>query len=201
MHPDTNEGSKPPVASGRPILVWDLPTRLFHWLLAALVITSFVTGKIGGLWMQYHMWSGYAILELIGFRLAWGVVGGRHARFSAFLRGPGAVLRYVLTMHRRDTPEPLGHNPLGGWSVMAMLITLLIQALTGLFANDDIFIEGPLFSWVNKAASDWLTHVHRLNQKIILLLVAVRRSGGGLFAQHFECHADGCVFLLLGFPA
>ncbi len=76
MNPDTNEGSKPTMASGRPILVWDLPTRLFHWLLVALVITSFVTGKIGGLWMQYHMWSGYAILGLLLFRLAWGVVEG-----------------------------------------------------------------------------------------------------------------------------
>ncbi len=173
MNPDTNQGSKPPVASGRPILVWDLPTRLFHWLLVALVITSFVTGKIGGLWMQYHMWSGYAILGLLLFRLAWGVVGGRHAHFSAFLRGPGAVLRYVRTMHRREAPEHLGHNPLGGWSVMAMLITLLVQAVTGLFANDDIFTEGPLYPWVSKATSDWLTRIHRLNQEAILLIVAI----------------------------
>ncbi len=173
MYPDTNEASKPPLASGRPILVWDLPTRLFHWLLAALVVTSFVTGKIGGLWMRYHMWSGYAILELIVFRLAWGIVGGRHARFSAFLRGPGAVLRYARTMLRRDAPKHLGHNPLGGWSVLAMLIALLVQAVTGLFANDDIFTEGPLYPWVRKATSDWLTRIHRLNQEAILAIVAV----------------------------
>ncbi len=173
MNPDTNEGSTPPVASGRPILVWDLPTRLFHWLLVALVITSFVTGNIGGLWMQYHVWSGCAILGLLLFRLAWGFVGGRHARFSAFVRGPGAALRYAQTMLRRDAPKHLGHNPLGGWSVLAMLIALLIQAVTGLFANDDIFIEGPLYSWVNKAASDWLTRIHRLNQEAVLLIVAV----------------------------
>lgn len=173
MNPDTNEGSKPPVASDRPILVWDLPTRLFHWLLVALVIASFVTGKIGGLWMQYHVWSGCAILGLLLFRLAWGFVGGRHARFSAFVRGPGAVLRYAQTMLRRDAPKHLGHNPLGGWSVLAMLIALLIQAVTGLFANDDIFTEGPLYPWVSKATSDWLTRIHRLNQEAVLLIVAV----------------------------
>lgn len=123
--------------------------------------------------MQYHMWSGYAIFGLLLFRVAWGFVGGRHARFSAFVCGPGAVLRYAKTMLNRDAPRHLGHNPLGGWSVLAMLVGLLVQAVTGLFANDDIFIEGPLYPWVSKATSDWLTHIHRLNQEVILLLVAV----------------------------
>ncbi len=161
------------MADGRPILVWDLPTRLFHWLLATLVIVSFVTGKTGGLWMQYHMWSGCAIFGLLLFRLTWGVVGGRHARFSNFVRGPGAVVRYGRTMLQRGTPRHLGHNPLGGWSVLAMLIALLIQATTGLFANDDIFTEGPLYPWIDKATSDWLTRIHNLNQHTILLLVSV----------------------------
>ena len=173
MNPDESKGSKPLEASGRLILVWDLPTRLFHWLLVALVITSFATGKIGGLWMKYHMWSGYAIFGLLLFRVAWGFVGGRHARFSDFVCGPGAVLRYARTLIDRQPPRHLGHNPLGGWSVLAMLIALLVQAVTGLFSNDDIFIEGPLYPWVSKAASDWLTHIHKLNQEIILLLVAV----------------------------
>lgn len=173
MNPDARQGSKSPEASSRPILVWDLPTRVFHWLLVALVITSFVTGKIAGLWMQYHIWCGCTIFGLLVFRLTWGFVGGKYARFSDFVYGPGAVLRYALTLHRRDAPEYLGHNPLGGWSVLAMLTTLLIQAVTGLFANDDIFTEGPLYPWVNKATSDWLTHIHRLNQEAVLLLVAV----------------------------
>ncbi|WP_319405528.1 cytochrome b/b6 domain-containing protein [uncultured Desulfosarcina sp.] len=173
MNPDASERSKPSEASNRLILVWDLPTRLFHWLLVMLVIASFATGKIGGLWMQYHMWSGYAIFGLLLFRVAWGFVGGRHARFSNFVYGPGAVLRYARTMLNREASRHLGHNPLGGWSVLAMLIALLVQAVTGLFANDDIFIEGPLYPWVSKATSDWLTHIHKLNQEVILLLVAV----------------------------
>jgi cytochrome b len=173
MNLDEHAEPKSQVAAGRPILVWDLPTRLFHWLLVTLVIASFVTGRIGGLWIQYHAWSGYAILVLVVFRLIWGFVGGRHVRFSAFVHGPATILRYARTMLRRDAPEHLGHNPLGGWSVMAMLTTLFVQAATGLFANDDIFTEGPLYPWVSKATSDWLTHIHRLNQEVILLLVAI----------------------------
>ena len=173
MNPDERAEPKSQVAAGRPILVWDLPTRLFHWLLVTLVIASFITGRIGGLWIQYHVWSGYAILVLLVFRLIWGFVGGRHVRFSAFVHGPATVLRYARTMLRRDAPDHLGHNPLGGWSVLAMLITLFVQAATGLFANDDIFTEGPLYPWVSKATSDWLTHIHKLNQDVILLLVAV----------------------------
>jgi cytochrome b len=159
--------------SGRPIQVWDLPTRVFHWLLVTLVAVSFVSGKIGGTWMQYHMWSGYAVLGLLMFRMAWGFAGGRHARFSAFVRSPGHVLRYTRTLLQPEAPRHLGHNPLGGWSVLAMLLALCVQAVTGLFANDDIFTEGPLYPWVSKATSDWLTHIHRLNQGVILLLVGV----------------------------
>ncbi len=173
MNPADYNGSKLPKASRRPILVWDLPTRLFHWVLVTLVIASFVTGKIGGTWMRYHMWSGYTILGLLVFRAAWGFVGGRHVRFSAFVRGPGAVLRYARTLLRKDATKYLGHNPLGGWSVLAMLISLLVQTATGLFANDDIITEGPLYPWVSKATSDWLTHIHKLNQQVILFLVSV----------------------------
>jgi cytochrome b len=168
-----SEESRPSGESGRSIQVWDLPTRVFHWLLVTLVTVSFVSAKIGGAWMQYHVWSGSAVLGLLMFRLAWGFAGGRHARFSTFVRGPGAVLRYTQNLLRTEAPSHLGHNPLGGWSVLAMLLALFVQAVTGLFANDDIFTEGPLYPWVGKATSDWLTHIHLLNQGVILLLVGV----------------------------
>jgi cytochrome b len=168
-----NDGSKPLPDAGRPLRVWDLPTRLFHWALVTLVIVSFVSGKVGGTWMRYHMWSGDTILALLVFRLAWGFVGGRYVRFSDFMRGPGAVLRYARTLMHRDAPKHLGHNPLGGWSVLAMLASLLVQASTGLFANDDIITEGPLYPWVSKATSDWLTHIHMLNQQILIVLISL----------------------------
>ena len=141
----------------RTLRVWDLPTRLFHWLLAVLVVMSFVTAGIGGNAMRYHEWCGEAILALLMFRVAWGFIGSSPSRFRTFLAGPATVFRYVLTLFRREADHHLSHNPLGGWSVMAMLLVLLIQAGTGLFANDDIATEGPLYKWVSKAASDRLT--------------------------------------------
>ena len=155
------------------IRVWDVPTRLFHWLLVALVIFSFVTGKIGVTVMQYHEWSGFAILVLIAFRLVWGFIGGQQSRFSTFVKGPSTVIRYASSIMTKNSTKDIGHNPLGGWSIIAMLTSLLIQAGTGLFANDDILTEGPLYNLVSKNTSDWLTSVHRLNQKVLMVLVAI----------------------------
>ena len=153
--------------------MWDLPTRLFHWLLVALVAISFVTASIGGNAMRYHEWSGFTILALLLFRLVWGVIGSRESRFVNFVQGPSAVVRYATTLLGRDATPYLGHNPLGGWSIIAMLLTLFVQAATGLFANDDIITEGPLFDWVSKATSDWLTRVHNINQEVIIALVSI----------------------------
>lgn len=157
----------------RSIQVWDLPTRLFHWILVGLVICSFITGKIGVSAMRYHEWSGVAILVLIVFRLVWGLIGGRQSRFSAFVKGPTAVFRYASTLFSKDSKQYIGHNPLGGWSILAMLTSLFVQAGTGLFANDDILTEGPFYYLVSKTTSDWLTGVHRLNQNILAFLVAI----------------------------
>jgi cytochrome b len=154
------------------IPVWDLPTRLFHWLLVVMVAVSFTTGSIGGNAMQYHEWSGFAILILLTFRITWGFVGSRTSRFRDFVQGPAAVWRYATALVRGKSKRYLGHNPLGGWSVLAMLLALFVQAATGLFANDDIITEGPLFLWVSKPVSDWLSGIHRLNRVLIMALVA-----------------------------
>ena len=161
------------VQGSRPVLVWDFPTRLFHWLLVALVTASFTSGKIGGNAMQYHEWCGEAILSLLIFRLVWGFIGSTPSLFRTFLAGPATVVRYALTLFRREPDHHLSHNPLGGWSVVAMLLVLFIQAGTGLFANDDIATEGPLYKWVSKAVSDRLTSIHHLNHDVIIALVAV----------------------------
>jgi len=129
----THENTESPARSVR---VWDLPTRLFHWLLVILVITSYVTGNIGGNAMQYHEWSGFAILALLMFRLVWGFVGSRESRFATFVYGPPAVISYARILLRRSSVHYLGHNPLGGWSIIALLFTLLVQAATGLFTSN-----------------------------------------------------------------
>lgn len=160
--------------SPRPVRIWDPATRLFHWALVILVAANIYTGLVGGLWeMDLHMLSGYAILSLVVFRVSWGLVGSRHSRFSDFVRGPGAVISYVKRLRRGDDVPAGGHNPLGGWSVMAMLASLLVQATTGLFANDDIFTEGPLARTVSKATSDTLTWIHHVNSNVLYVLIAV----------------------------
>jgi cytochrome b len=153
--------------------VWDLPTRLFHWLLVLFVIVSFVTVNIGGNAMPYHERSGFTILALLLFRLAWGVFGSEPSRFKTFLKGPTAVLSYAATTLRREPECHLTHNPLGGWSVAALLMVLLVQAGTGLFANDDIATEGPLYGWVSKGTSDLITQAHEFNAGIIVALIVL----------------------------
>lgn len=123
--------------------------------------------------MKYHEWSGFAILVLAVFRLAWGFIGGQQSRFKTFIKGPAAVIRYASSLLRKDSKRHLGHNPLGGWSIIAMLTSLLIQVGTGLFANDDILTEGPLYALVSKQTSDWLTGVHHLNQRVLLVLILI----------------------------
>lgn len=157
------------------VTVWDLPTRLFHWTLVALMIFQWLTAEFGSA-MDWHVWGGYAILALVLFRLIWGFVGSDTVRFRDFVRGPGAALGYVKVLLRGETPLYLGHNPMGGWSIVAMLVLLLVQAGTGLFANDDITIEGPLYAWVSKGTSDWLTAIHKINFNLLLLVIAVHIS-------------------------
>lgn len=157
------------------VTVWDLPTRLFHWTLVALMIAQWLTAEASST-MDWHVRDGYAVLALVLFRLIWGFVGSETARFSDFVRGPGAALEYVRALLRGETPHYLGHNPLGAWSIVAMLVLLLIQAGTGLFANDDIMTEGPLYAWVSKDTSDWLTTIHKLNFNLLLLVIAVHIS-------------------------
>jgi cytochrome b len=155
------------------IRVWDLPTRLFHVALATLVVFSFVTGKLGAGWMTWHMKSGYAILALLVFRLAWGIAGGSTARFTQFIAGPGQVLRYSRELVARRPPFTAGHNPLGGWMVVFMLAILLLQAGTGLFADDEIATQGPLAATVSDALVARLTTFHKYNEWLIVAAVAV----------------------------
>lgn len=157
----------------REVLVWDWPVRIFHWLLVLLIALSWITSEIGGDAMTYHMWSGYTILTLVIFRILWGLFGSEHARFGSFVKGPVAVARYAGSMFRRGHAIYLGHNPLGGWSVLAMLAALALQAGTGLFANDEIFTEGPLAKLVSSDISSLLTTIHRWNFYVLLALVGI----------------------------
>ncbi len=186
-----NDDTDKTVLAEREVPVWDLGVRFFHWALVLLVTTSIVTSQIGGNAITYHAWSGYAILTLLIYRILWGVAGGTHARFANFIRGPGAVIAYMKGMFDRKRHGPsLGHNPMGALSVLAMLLVLLFQAGSGLFVNDDIAFEGPLYKWAGKELSDQLMGWHRFNKKIILGLVALHFAA---IAFHYFYHKENLV--------
>lgn len=161
------------MTSGSKVKVWDLPTRAFHWLLAVCVATAWWSGNAGR--MDLHFTLGYVVLGLLALRLVWGFIGFPTARFSRFVRGPKAAagyLRYRLGLPGGE-PPPLGHNPIGGWMVVALLLVLTVQAATGLFTSDDIMVDGPLTSYVSSGMVAALSTIHRIEAKIVLLLAVV----------------------------
>ena len=155
------------------VAAFDLPTRLFHWALVALVVFSYTTGKLGGEWMAWHMRSGFTILALLGFRVAWGFLGPSPARFSTFVRGPAAAVAYLRELRPRQSPAAAGHNPIGGWNVLLMLALLALQAGTGLFSNDESAHEGPLAATVSNAMVDRMSAIHGWNQVVLVVVVAL----------------------------
>lgn len=163
----------PPTAQEATTQVWDLPLRLFHWVLVLLVASQVVTASIGGNALEYHALGGYAILTLVLFRIVWGFAGGTHARFADFVRGPATVLAYAKSLLSGSAVAHRGHNPLGGWSVLAMLASLLVQASTGLFASDDVMMEGPLVKHVPGRFSEIATAIHDVNAIVLLALIAL----------------------------
>jgi cytochrome b len=155
------------------VRIWDIPVRIFHWALVILIGVSFYTGLSGGfVEMDYHMISGYCILSLVLFRILWGIFGGFYARFATFIKGPGTIIRYLQNLGQEKEPYP-GHNPLGALSIITILLVLLVQTGTGLFANDDIMLEGPLVHLVSYDTSRMLTGIHKTNKWIIGALVVL----------------------------
>jgi len=161
--------------------IWDLPTRLFHWLLAALVIFSFTTGKLGGGWLTWHFRSGYAIATLLLFRLLWGLAGSRYARFSSFLPSPSRIWRTLRSTRSEVVPATAGHSAIGTLSVYALLIVLAVQISTGVFTNDGSFTEGPWVKFVSSALSDRLSTVHYYNHWLVLGLTALHVAAIGFY--------------------
>jgi cytochrome b len=154
-------------------LVWDLPLRLFHWLLVLSMTASWITAELGFDWMQVHMYLGYGTIGLVVFRVIWGFIGPRHARFANFLSGPSGIWRYAKGLAAGTMIQTAGHNPLGGISVIVMLVLVAFQTATGLFATDDIVWSGPYNPAVSGALADRLTSLHHLNFNIILVAVAL----------------------------
>ena len=154
------------------VRIWDIPTRLFHWLLAVSVIGLIVTAKVGGDAMNWHFRLGYVVFALLLFRLVWGFVGGRWSRFASFFPTPARLGRYLRGRARPE--DHAGHNPLGAFSVLAMLLVLAAQVGTGLFSDDDIAFAGPLTGLVAGSTVRAASSYHKdVGQLLVIGLVAL----------------------------
>ena len=186
------EHSTPDAVAAVP--VWDLPVRFVHWALVALLVLLIVTGKLGADWLEWHMRCGESVLALIAFRILWGFVGSRNARFVTFVSTPTRVARYAGSVARRAKETYVSHNPLGGWMVLALLAALLAQVTAGLFANDDILWEGPLAARVTKEASDAFSWFHR---RFWWVIVALSIAHIGAVIAHLALWRDDLITPML----
>ncbi|AXS80648.1 cytochrome b/b6 domain-containing protein [Dechloromonas sp. HYN0024] len=151
------------------VLVWDLPTRLFHWLLVAAIAGAYFTGENGGNWLVWHERLGILIVGLIAFRLAWGFAGSTYARFATFVRGPVAIKSYLAGQW-----QGLGHNPLGALSVLGLLTLVALQFSTGLFAqNDDTGFAGPFYALVSDQLGGLATSLHHKIFDVLMILIGL----------------------------
>lgn len=157
------------------VRVWDLPTRLFHWALVLCVLGLVISGNVGGNAMVWHGRLGYAVLALLLFRLLWGFLGGHWSRFRSFLVRPATTLAYLRGQGKPE--HGVGHSPLGAWSVLAMLLVLLLQVGSGLFADDEIAFTGPLAGLVSGEWVSTLTGYHKEIGKTLLLGLVLLHLG------------------------
>jgi cytochrome b len=160
------------------VLVWDVPTRIFHWTIVVLVAVSWFSADQG--FMRVHLWSGLTLLALLLFRVLWGLFGSTTSRFVDFLHPPRRVVA--------------GHNPAGGWMVAVMIGVLLAQALTGLFSNDGLHFTGPLALWVSDDVSTRITGLHGTIFNIILVLVWLHVVAVGFYLLVKNHNLVGAMF-------
>ncbi|WP_301584970.1 cytochrome b/b6 domain-containing protein [Halomonas alkaliantarctica] len=163
------------------VAVWDVFVRLFHWCLVVAVAVSFYTTKTDGIPflfpIEVHAQAGYLIISLLIFRIIWGVLGTTYARFSTFVYGPRDTAVYTKALFKRRAPRYASHNPLGGWMVVLLLLSLSFQAVSGLFLSDDIFFQGPLYGLLGRDISGELASLHALNSDVLLILIGLHLVG------------------------
>ncbi|KUO55143.1 MAG: hypothetical protein APF80_00375 [Alphaproteobacteria bacterium BRH_c36] len=170
------------------VAAWDLPTRVFHWLLVALVAAAWASFEfseaLGDAVLKWHRWIGLVILTLLIWRILWGFFGASTSRFTNFVPGPATVIDYAASVTRGREAKYLGHNPLGSVMILALLGLLLTQATLGLFTveHNDL-TAGPLYLFLSeagrKSASSW--H-HFLFESVILWLIAIHFAANAFYA-------------------
>ncbi|NYT73420.1 cytochrome b/b6 domain-containing protein [Halomonas sp. QX-2] len=163
------------------IEVWDGWIRLFHWGLVAAVLISFYTTKTSGapflFPIEVHAQAGYLVIGLLVFRWLWGALGSVYARFKTFLYPPAETVAYAKSLFKRQTSVYASHNPLGGWMVLLMLLSLSFQAVSGLFLSDDVFFQAPLYGVFGEAVGNQLRTLHQLNSDLLIILIGLHLVG------------------------
>ena len=159
------------------VTAWDRPTRIFHWLLLALIVSAYISTEyaedLGDVLLVWHRWNGLAICVLLVWRLLWGVFGSSTSRFASFVPSPAGAWRYARAAWKGGAPRYLGHNPLGSVMIIGLLIALLTQVGLGLFAiDDDDLTGGPLRRLVDHAGNKTATHWHEWVFDFVLLPLA-----------------------------
>jgi len=155
----------------RVVVVWDAPTRLFHWVVALLVMTEYATWRLN--WMVLHARAGETLLGLLFFRLLWGFLGSDTARFSTFITSPSAAVRYLGAVFRREPNNQVGHNPAGGWMVLLLLSLLFAETLSGLYVANDVADVGPLTELTPPLIANAITELHRFLWNALLVAIAL----------------------------
>jgi cytochrome b len=170
----------------KPLRVWDLPTRVFHWALLAAVVGAFITAKLGGNAMVWHMRLGLFISTLLLWRLVWGLVGGHYSRFASFMYHPSTVLNYLKG--KATLAVQIGHNPLGAFSVFGLLAVLMVQAATGWIADDEIANLGPAAKLVSQATALAATGWHKHYGEWLMLSLVVLHACAIAFYEIKQRH-------------
>ncbi|MGV2872233.1 cytochrome b/b6 domain-containing protein [Colwellia sp. E150_009] len=158
------------------LFVWDLPVRLFHWLLLISLLSAWYTSNGERDLIDYHLKIGYFTLGLIIFRIMWGIFGTQYAKFSQFFPTKAKLLSYLNKSKQNQVDTTVGHNPLGGLMIILMLLLILSQAISGLFMNDDVFTTGPYYESVNSSIQKFMSLIHH-NVFDIILFVSVVHIG------------------------
>jgi len=160
------------MSHSRLIDIWDIWIRLFHWTLAASVGFLLYTGLTGDLFFDWHREMGEFVLLLIIFRIGWGVIGSSNVRLKRLFRSPAEGVEHIKHLARRQVPQEREHNAAGAWAVLAMILILGTQAVTGLFiADEDEFVEGALYGDISSSATDLMYRIHHINAEIIQIIL------------------------------
>ncbi len=179
-HADSPADEPAAAAPARKVLVWDAPVRVFHWLMVFSFAGAYLTAE-SERWRLLHVTLGYTMAGLVAFRIVWGLVGTRHARFSEFVRGPAAVARYVGSMLRGEPKRHTGHNPLGALAIVALLGLTLAIAASG-------------WAVFNDAGGEWLEGAHEFASNAMLAVVGIHIAGVLLASTFGHENLIGAMF-------